>query len=89
MQQPSRNTTALQPLSSAVLRKKPKGPEDGEPSNQPNCNTTALQVLILAVLRKKPKSSAIRTSSSQRRAVLVHKKVTKGQLQKFWTPSRE
>ncbi|KAM1989504.1 hypothetical protein ACFX15_030857 [Malus domestica] len=36
-------TTALQPLSQAFLRKKPKGPEDGEPSNQPNRNTTALQ----------------------------------------------
>ncbi|KAM1668279.1 hypothetical protein TB2_047135 [Malus domestica] len=55
MQQPNRNTTALQPLSSAVLRKKPKGPEDGEPSNQPSRNTTALQPLSPAVIRKKPK----------------------------------
>ncbi|KAM1222269.1 hypothetical protein ACFX2J_009820 [Malus domestica] len=61
MQQPNRNTTALQPLSSTVLRKKPKGPEDGEPSNQPNRNTTALQPLFSAVLQKKPKGSAIRT----------------------------
>ncbi|KAM2297648.1 hypothetical protein ACFX1S_037169 [Malus domestica] len=60
-QQPNRNTTALQPLSSAVLRKKPKGPEDGEPSNQANRNTTTLQPLFPAVLRKKPKGSAIRT----------------------------
>ncbi|KAM1061026.1 hypothetical protein PS2_025328 [Malus domestica] len=83
MQQPNRNTTALQPLSSAVIRKKPKGPEDGEPSNQPNRNTTALQALFPAIFRKKPKGSAIRTPSSQRRAVLVRKKITKGQLQKF------
>ncbi|KAM1994018.1 hypothetical protein ACFX16_010282 [Malus domestica] len=62
MQQPNRNTTALQPLSSTVLRKKPKGPEDGELSNQPNRNTTTLQPLFSAVLRKKPKGSAIRTS---------------------------
>ncbi|KAM1005305.1 hypothetical protein ACFX13_005438 [Malus domestica] len=61
MRQPNRNTTALQPLSSAVLRKKPKGPKDGEPSNQPNRNTTALQPLFPAVIRKKPKGSAIRT----------------------------
>ncbi|KAM2039379.1 hypothetical protein ACFX1T_012829 [Malus domestica] len=88
MQQPNRNTTALQPLSLVVLQKKPKGPKDGEPSNQPNRNTTALQALFPAVLRKKPKGSAIRTPSSQRRAVLVHKKVTKGQLKKFWTLSR-
>ncbi|KAM1406225.1 hypothetical protein ACFX2F_000965 [Malus domestica] len=61
MQQPNRNTTALQPLSSAILRKKPKGPEDGEPSNQANRNTTTLQPLFPAVLQKKPKGSAIRT----------------------------
>ncbi|KAM1306263.1 hypothetical protein ACFX2H_008674 [Malus domestica] len=73
MQQPNRNTTALQPLSSAVLRKKPKGPEDGEPSNHPNRNTTALQALFPAVIRKKPKGSAIRTPSRQKRAVLVRK----------------
>ncbi|KAM1350285.1 hypothetical protein ACFX2F_004256 [Malus domestica] len=61
MQQPNRNTTAIQPLSSTVLRKKPKGPEDGEPSNQANRNTTTLQPLFPAVIRKKPKCSAIRT----------------------------
>ncbi|KAM1542764.1 hypothetical protein ACFX1T_012282 [Malus domestica] len=71
MQQPNRNTTALQPLSSAVLRKKPRGPEDGEPSNHPNRNTTALQALFPAVIRKKPKGSAIRTPSRQKRAVLI------------------
>ncbi|TQD92613.1 hypothetical protein C1H46_021724 [Malus baccata] len=47
--------------SSTVIRKKPKGPEDGEPSNQANCNTTTLQPLFLVVIRKKPKGSAIRT----------------------------
>ncbi|KAM0981484.1 hypothetical protein ACFX2H_014436 [Malus domestica] len=61
MQRPNCNTIALQPLSSAVLRKKPKGPEDGEPSNQANRNTTTLQSLFPAVLQKKPKGSAIRT----------------------------
>ncbi|KAM1515486.1 hypothetical protein ACFX13_014839 [Malus domestica] len=61
MQRANCNTIALQLLSSAVLRKKPKGPEDGEPSNQANRNTTTLQPLFPAVLRKKPKGSAIRT----------------------------
>ncbi|KAM1229724.1 hypothetical protein ACFX2G_040871 [Malus domestica] len=62
-------TTALQQLSLAVLRKKPKGPEDGEPSNQPNRNTTARQPLFPAVLRKKPKGSAIRTPRTLSRAI--------------------
>ncbi|TQD98380.1 hypothetical protein C1H46_015981 [Malus baccata] len=48
-------------VSSIVIRKKPKGPEDGEPNNQANCNTTTLQPLFLVVIRKKPKGSAIRT----------------------------